>query len=107
MCDPETPRKIAKMDEPGHEDMLGYLKPAIPKIALLDELVFTPGKAWDPKFTKPLTDHDKKVIELHEGLHRDYQRIMGPKASLSDQAADDAVLYQIKRGRMKTEKVSK
>ena len=24
MCDPETLRKIAKMDEPGHEDMLGY-----------------------------------------------------------------------------------
>ena len=38
MCDPDTLRKIAKMDEPGHEDMLGYPKLVIPQAAQLDEL---------------------------------------------------------------------
>jgi hypothetical protein len=44
MCDPDMKRKVAKMDEPGHEDMLGYPKLAVPVVSLLDELDRCPSE---------------------------------------------------------------
>ena len=57
---------------------------------------------WDPRFTRPLSDHDKRVIALHEQLHRDFLKLRSRKVMTDAEKADynrktDAAVEQVLR----------